>query len=117
MLYYIVEYIRQYVQFPEWAFSGSSRSGRGRSGDRPLIAFWVGPKVIRFLRKRQIGRPRNSEGPNPISQGGHPDDGGLIVLAATVIPALLWADIKNGYVLLILFTTIWLRRSASSTIT
>jgi len=34
--------------------------------------------------------------------------GGLIVLLSVVVPALLWTDLKNGYILLILFVTIML---------
>jgi phospho-N-acetylmuramoyl-pentapeptide-transferase len=74
-----------------------------------LIAFWVGPRIIRYLKERQIGESAKLEAPKThLSKAGTPTMGGLIVLAATVIPALLWADIKNGYVLLILFTTVWL---------
>ncbi len=110
MLYYIVEYIRQQVHFPGM---GLFRFITFRAGAAAvtalLIAFWIGPKVIRFLREHQIGEAAKLEAPkNHLSKAGTPTMGGLIVLAATVIPAILWADIKNGYVLLILFTTVWL---------
>ena len=34
--------------------------------------------------------------------------GGLIILAAVIVPTLLWADLKNAYILLILVSTIWM---------
>jgi len=110
MLYYITEFIRQ--QFDPPGF-GLFRFITFRAGAAAvtalLIAFWMGPKVITFLRKRQIGESAKLEAPkNHLSKAGTPTMGGLIVLAATVIPAILWADIKNGYVLLIIFTTVWL---------
>src|SRR6185503_4087699 len=105
MIYYIVEYLRQYVHFPGM---GLFRYITFRAGAAAvtalLIAFWVGPKIIRFLRAHQIGEAAKVEAPkNHLSKAGTPTMGGLIVLAATVVPAILWADIKNGYVLLILF--------------
>jgi phospho-N-acetylmuramoyl-pentapeptide-transferase len=73
------------------------------------MAFWLGPKIIRKLKEHQIGEAAKLEAPKShLSKAGTPTMGGLIVLAATIIPALLWADIKNGYVLLIIFVTGWL---------
>jgi hypothetical protein len=72
-----------------------------------IIAFWLGPKIIRRLRELQIGEAAKLEAPKShLSKAGTPTMGGLIVLSSLVIPALLWADIKNGYILLILFVTV-----------
>lgn len=72
-----------------------------------IIAFWLGPKIIRRLRELQIGEAAKIEAPKThLSKAGTPTMGGLIVLASLVIPALLWTDLKNGYILLILFVTI-----------
>ena len=71
-----------------------------------VVAFWLGPKVIRKLRKQQITAAAKLEAPKThLSKAGTPTMGGLIILAGVLVPTLFFADIKNGYVLLILFTT------------
>ncbi|MBL0321898.1 MAG: phospho-N-acetylmuramoyl-pentapeptide-transferase [Ignavibacteria bacterium] len=73
-----------------------------------LIAILLGPSIIAALKRRQIGEQAKSE----LQQvGGHslkagtPTMGGLIVLAAVLIPTLLWANIMNMYVVMAVFTT------------
>jgi phospho-N-acetylmuramoyl-pentapeptide-transferase len=74
-----------------------------------IISFWIGPKVIRALRKRQIGESAKLEAPRThLSKAGTPTMGGLIVLAAVLVPTVLWGDVKNTYILLILLVTVWL---------
>ena len=71
-----------------------------------LIAFWLGPKIIRFLKKRQIGEAAKVEAPKThLTKAGTPTMGGLIVLAGVLIPTLLWGNITNAYVILIVFVT------------
>ncbi len=71
-----------------------------------LIAFWLGPKIIRFLKKRQIGEAAKVEAPKThLTKAGTPTMGGLIVLAGVLVPTLLWGNITNMYVVLILFVT------------
>lgn len=72
-----------------------------------LIAFWLGPKIIRALRAHQIGEAAKVEAPkNHLTKAGTPTMGGLIVLASIVIPTLLWGNLGNMYVVLILFVTV-----------
>ena len=72
-----------------------------------LIAFWVGPRVIRLLREKQIGESAKVEAPKThLAKAGTPTMGGLIVLASVIIPTLLWGNLTNMYVVLILFVTI-----------
>ncbi len=74
-----------------------------------LIAFWLGPKIIALLRKHQIGEAAKLEAPKThLTKAGTPTMGGLIVLAAIVVPTLLWGTLTNLYVVLILFVTITL---------
>jgi phospho-N-acetylmuramoyl-pentapeptide-transferase len=71
-----------------------------------LIAFWVGPKIIRALKRHQIGEAAKVEAPKThLTKAGTPTMGGLIVLASVLIPTLLWGNIGNAYVILILFVT------------
>ncbi len=74
-----------------------------------LIAFWLGPKIIALLRKHQIGEAAKLEAPKThLTKAGTPTMGGLIVLAAIVVPTFLWGTLTNLYVVLILFVTITL---------
>jgi phospho-N-acetylmuramoyl-pentapeptide-transferase len=71
-----------------------------------VIAFWLGPKIIRVLRDRQIGESAKLEAPKThLTKAGTPTMGGLIVLASVLVPTILWAPLGNMYVLLILFVT------------
>jgi phospho-N-acetylmuramoyl-pentapeptide-transferase len=75
-----------------------------------LISMLIGKKIIDLLRKNLIGEVvRDSKfGPDHASKAGTPTMGGLIILAAVLIPTLLWADISNGYIWLILVGTLWM---------
>jgi phospho-N-acetylmuramoyl-pentapeptide-transferase len=69
-----------------------------------IIAFWLGPRIIQLLRRHQIGESAKLEAPKThLTKAGTPTMGGLIVLAAVVIPTLLWGNLLNMYVVLILF--------------
>ncbi len=71
-----------------------------------VIAFWVGPKIIAMLRRHQIGEAAKIEAPKThLTKAGTPTMGGLIVLAALLIPTLLWGNLGNMYVVLIVFVT------------
>jgi phospho-N-acetylmuramoyl-pentapeptide-transferase len=71
-----------------------------------IIAFWLGPKIIRMLRARQIGEAAKVEAPKThLTKAGTPTMGGLIVLASILMPTLLWGNIGNLYVILIMFVT------------
>lgn len=71
-----------------------------------VISFWIGPKIIALLRRHQIGEAAKVEAPKThLNKAGTPTMGGLIVLGSVLIPTLLWGDLKNMYVLLIIFVT------------
>ncbi len=73
-----------------------------------LIAFMVGPAVIRRLQALKVGQVIRVEGPaSHQSKRGTPTMGGLIILAATVIPTLLWAPLTNRFVMVTLVAMIW----------
>ena len=76
-----------------------------------VISFIFGPKIIKKLKSHQIGEQAKSELQkvgNHSLKAGTPTMGGLIVLTAVLIPTILWGDLSNMYVLLILLTTAWL---------
>ena len=72
-----------------------------------LISFVLGPRIIKFLKKKQIGEARKEDGPQfHWSKAGTPTMGGFIILLSVIIPVLLWGDLGNIYVIIILFVTI-----------
>lgn len=72
-----------------------------------LIAIIIGPKMIRWLQRMQIGQTVRTDGPEShLSKSGTPTMGGLLILAAIVISVLLWADLTNTYVLVTLFVVV-----------
>jgi phospho-N-acetylmuramoyl-pentapeptide-transferase len=74
-----------------------------------LLAFLIGPWIIRKMRELKAGQTIREEGPESHqAKAGTPTMGGLIILIATVVPTLLWADLRNPYVHLLLVSTIWM---------
>ncbi|MHC1703958.1 MAG: phospho-N-acetylmuramoyl-pentapeptide-transferase [Tenuifilaceae bacterium] len=69
----------------------------------------VGKRLIRYLQIKQIGEEIRDLGlEGQMQKKGTPTMGGIIILAATVIPVLLFSDLLNIYVIIMLVTTIWL---------
>ncbi len=74
-----------------------------------LVAFLLGPPLIRWLRQIKIRQTIRAEGPvGHFTKEGTPSMGGLLILAAVVIPTLLWGNLENRYVLLALISIVWL---------
>jgi phospho-N-acetylmuramoyl-pentapeptide-transferase len=74
-----------------------------------LIAFLIGPSMIAWLRKRQgKGQPIREDGPQRhiIEKQGTPTMGGLMILISSVVSTLLWADLTNAYVWIVLLVTL-----------
>ena len=74
-----------------------------------LMALIVGPAIIRQLRARKVGQVVRAEGPaTHEGKRGTPTMGGLIILLATVVPTLLWAQLTNRYVWVSVIATVWM---------
>ena len=72
-----------------------------------FISLYFGPKLIRYLQKMQIGQTVRDDGPEShLSKSGTPTMGGLLILLSIVISVLLWADLSNVYVWVVLFVVI-----------
>jgi phospho-N-acetylmuramoyl-pentapeptide-transferase len=64
-----------------------------------LLCFLLGPPLIRWLRRRQLGQHVRDDGPTThLSKQGTPTMGGLLILLALLGPLVLWADLRNPYV-------------------
>ncbi|GGO68859.1 phospho-N-acetylmuramoyl-pentapeptide-transferase [Bowmanella pacifica] len=69
-----------------------------------LISVLLGPQMIRWLQRMQIGQTVRTDGPQShLSKSGTPTMGGVLILAAIISSTLLWADLTNRYVLVTLF--------------
>src|SRR4030043_190554 len=74
-----------------------------------IISLLLGNRIINYLREKQIGESIRDLGLEGQQQKqGTPTMGGLIILASILIPALLFGDLENIYVILMLITTVWL---------
>ena len=69
------------------------------------FSLWLGPKLIRFLQKMQIGQVVRDDGPEShFSKSGTPTMGGVMIILAITLSTLLWARLDNHYVWIALFT-------------
>ncbi|MFQ3189164.1 MAG: phospho-N-acetylmuramoyl-pentapeptide-transferase [Paraglaciecola sp.] len=72
-----------------------------------FIAVIIGPKMIRWLQRMQIGQTIRDDGPEShLAKSGTPTMGGLLILAAIVSSVLLWSDLTNRYVWVTLFVLV-----------
>lgn len=74
-----------------------------------IVSFVLGPMLIRRLRDLQNGgQPIRDDGPEShlITKKGTPTMGGVLILLAITVSTLLWADLTNGFVWVVLFVTI-----------
>jgi phospho-N-acetylmuramoyl-pentapeptide-transferase len=71
-----------------------------------LISFILGPWLIERMRRIKLGQYIREEGPKSHqAKAGTPTMGGLLINVAILIPTILWADITNPYIWIILFVT------------
>lgn len=71
------------------------------------IALWMGPHLIAYLQKMQIGQVVRNEGPEShFSKRGTPTMGGLLILLSITVSTLLWARLDNPYVWCVLLVLV-----------
>jgi phospho-N-acetylmuramoyl-pentapeptide-transferase len=72
-----------------------------------VISFIIGPRMIKRLQVNQLGQPVREEGPEThLLKAGTPTMGGTLILAAISISTVLWANLENLYVWVVLFVTL-----------
>lgn len=110
MLYYLFTYLDKAYDIPG---AGMFQYITFRAALATILSLFIsliyGKRIINYLRAKQIGetiRELGLEGQN--QKAGTPTMGGLIILGAILIPTLLFAQLNNIYILLMLFATIWL---------
>jgi len=74
-----------------------------------FITFFIGPKIIRRLRRLQLIEEIRQDTPeNHQAKAGTVSMGGLIIHAAVLIPVILFCRLNNPFVLLMIFSTVWM---------
>ena len=72
-----------------------------------LIGMLIGPYVIEKLREFQIGQYVRDDGPEThLKKGGTPTMGGVLICISILIPTLLWADLSNPYIWVVMISTL-----------
>jgi phospho-N-acetylmuramoyl-pentapeptide-transferase len=110
MLYYLFNYLQSHYKIPgAGLFNFISFRAAMAFLTSILISLVFGKNIISFLQRKQVGEEiRNLGLEGQVQKQGTPTMGGLIILAAIIIPALLWARIGTVYIWLILVSTVWL---------
>src|ERR1041385_5103610 len=110
MFYYIFTYLDKHFDIPG---AGVFQYISFRAGVAAVLSLLItitfGSQLIAFLRRKQVGediRDLSLEG--QMQKKGTPTMGGLIIIAAILIPTLLMAKLDNVYVILLITTTVWL---------
>lgn len=107
MLYYLVEFSDQFGVFNVFRYI-TFRTG-GSIMTALLFVFLFGPALIRSLKIRQgKGQPIREDGPQGhiIQKQGTPTMGGLMILMGVTVSTLLWANLQNPYVWIVLAVTL-----------
>lgn len=110
MFYYLFGYLDRAFDFPgAGVFQYISFRAALAVITSLVISLLMGGRLIAYLRRKQVGETIRDLGlDGQLSKQGTPTMGGLIILAAILIPSLLFARLDNVYIQLILFATIWL---------
>jgi phospho-N-acetylmuramoyl-pentapeptide-transferase len=106
MLRYLTEWLTQYYTGFN-AFSYLTLRAIMAALTALLISFLVGPSMIRKLAEHQVGQRVRSDGPQShLSKAGTPTMGGALILVAIVAATLLWAELSNRFVWIVLAVTV-----------
>src|SRR5580704_7447434 len=107
MLYYLFFYLLRPHFSPLNVFRYITVRTAMASTSALLLSLLMGPWVIERLRDLQVKQYIREEGPKGHQKkAGTPTMGGVLIVAAIIIPTLLWADLRNAYVLLALGATL-----------
>ena len=110
MLYYLFDWLDRAYDFPgAGVFQYISFRASMSAITSLLIMLIFGKRFINFIRRKSIGETvRNLGLEGQKEKEGTPTMGGLLILAAIIIPTLLFAKLDNVYVITMLVTTVWL---------
>jgi phospho-N-acetylmuramoyl-pentapeptide-transferase len=110
MLYYLFQYLEQHFDFPG---AGLFQYISFRAALSIILSLTIsmvfGKRLIAMLKRKQVGETVRDLGlQGQMEKSGTPTMGGLIILAAILIPTLLFARLTNVYIIIMLISTVWL---------
>ncbi len=110
MLYYLFEYLESQFNFPGASvFQFITFRAAAAFIMSLLISTIYGKRIINLLRSQQVGETVRDLGLDGQKQKtGTPTMGGIIIILATLIPAILLAKLDNIYIIILLITTVWM---------
>ena len=110
MLYHLFKYLNNHFDFPgSGLFEFISFKAALAVITSLIITLVFGGKLIRFLHKKQVGETVRDLGlEGQLEKSGTPTMGGIIILAGILIPTILFADLSNIYIQLMLVSTVLL---------
>jgi phospho-N-acetylmuramoyl-pentapeptide-transferase len=110
MLYYLFRYLHEHYHIPGvGVFQYTTFRAALAVVTSLLIAQIFGGKLINVLQRKQVGETIRDLGLQGQSEKkGTPTMGGLIILLAILVPVLLFARLRNIYIILMLLSTVWL---------
>ncbi|PIB28391.1 phospho-N-acetylmuramoyl-pentapeptide-transferase [Maribacter sp. 4U21] len=110
MLTYLFEYLEKEYQLPGASlFQFSTFRAAMAILFSLIIATAFGKRIILFLQRKQVGETIRDLGLEGQKQkAGTPTMGGVIIILATLIPVLLFARLENIYIILLIFTMLWM---------
>lgn len=103
MLVWLGEYLTQYYSFFN-VFSYLTFRAIVSTLTALGVSLYFGPILIRALQRMQIGQTVRDDGPEShLSKSGTPTMGGILILGSVILSVLLWGDLTNTYVWVVLF--------------
>ncbi|KKO49048.1 phospho-N-acetylmuramoyl-pentapeptide-transferase [Arsukibacterium sp. MJ3] len=106
MLVWLTEYLTQYISFFNVFSYLTFRSILGVLTSL-FLSLYFGPILIARLQKMQIGQVVRGDGPEShFSKRGTPTMGGLLILGSILVSTLLWANLNNKYIWVVLFVLV-----------
>ncbi len=110
MLYYLFKYLDQAFNLPgAGVFEYLSFRAALAIITSLIISLFFGRRWISFLNRKQVGETIRDLGlEGQLEKEGTPTMGGLIILTSILVPVILFAKLNNIYIILMIFTTVWL---------
>jgi phospho-N-acetylmuramoyl-pentapeptide-transferase len=106
MLLYLTEYLAQFESGFN-VFSYLTMRAIMGALTALVLSFVIGPRMIAKLSVNQVGQPVREEGPDThLIKAGTPTMGGALILTAIAVSTVLWADLENTFIWIVLFVTL-----------
>ena len=108
MIYHLFQALREYDIPGQGLMNYLSFRAMMASVTAVLFALFAGKRIIRWLQRKQIGETVRDLGlEGQIQKKGTPTMGGIIIILAILCGVLLWCDLTNVYIQLLLLSTLW----------